>query len=478
MPKTFRTMIWYDILLLIAYGGAIISLIAVVLSENRNPVKSLAWVTVLLMVPVFGVVLYLFFGRSLKNTRMITRRNRRRLRRHEYFKPVDINRIPMSTASRLQIKMAQTLSGAIFYPGNKVEIFTDGMSKFDALLNDLRNATSYIHLQYYIFKDDKIGTEVAETLIDKARSGVKVRVIYDHIGSLHTSGKFFKRMKEAGVEVYPFFRVTFPHFATRVNWRNHRKIVIVDGTIGYIGGMNIADRYIDGTDYGIWRDTHLRITGPAVGALQYAFAVDWSFMGQPLLEEKSQQLQTGGAYTGGIQLLTSGPTSQWSNIAMLYHKAIANASKRVFIQTPYFLPTEGLLRALQAVALSKVDVRIMIPARSDSAVLTNASFSYVQECLRAGIKVYLYEAGMLHSKTVMVDDEFVSVGSSNFDFRSFEHNFESNVFIYSREVNEHMAAIFFEDLKRCTRISSARWRQRPRWQKTKESIVRLLSPVL
>lgn len=471
-------MIWYDIILLVAYVGAIISLIAVVLSENRNPVKSLAWVTVLLMVPVFGVVLYIFFGRSLKNTRMITRRNRRRLRRHEYFKPVDINRLPMSTASRLQIKMAQTLSGSLFYPGNKVDIFTDGRSKFDALLSDLKAAKSYIHLQYYIFKDDKIGTQVADILVEKAMAGVKVRVIYDHIGSLHTSGKFFKRMKAAGVEVYPFFRVTFPHFATRVNWRNHRKIVVIDGSTGYIGGMNVADRYIDGTPYGIWRDTHLRIHGPAVGALQYAFAVDWSFMGQPLLEEKAEQLQSSGAHTGGIQLLTSGPTSQWSNIAMVYHKAIANASKRVFIQTPYFLPTEGLLRALQAAALSKVDVRIMIPARSDSTVLTNASFSYIQGCLRAGIKVYLYEAGMLHAKTVLVDDEFVSVGSSNFDFRSFEHNFESNVFIYSRDVNERMAEIFFNDLRQCTRVSSARWRQRPKWQKAKESIVRLLSPVL
>lgn len=472
-------MIWYDILLLIAYGGAIISLIAVVLSENRNPVKSLAWVTVLLMVPVFGVVLYLFFGRSLKNTRMITRRNRRRLRRHEYFKPVDINRIPMSTASRLQIKMAQTLSGAIFYPGNKVEIFTDGRSKFDALLNDLRNATSYIHLQYYIFKDDKIGTEVAETLIDKARSGVKVRVIYDHIGSLHTSGKFFKRMKEAGVEVYPFFRVTFPHFATRVNWRNHRKIVIVDGTIGYIGGMNIADRYIDGgKNFDLWRDTHARVRGPIVASLLHSFAVDWNFMGQPLIDDIADPMALYGKGDVGMQMLTSGPTSQWSDIEFIFQKAIATARKRIYIQTPYFLPTDSLLKTLQAAALSHVDVRVMIPLHSDSRMLTYASESYISECLRSGIKFYQYLPGMMHSKTILVDDEFSTIGSTNFDFRSFEHNFEANLFIYSRKVNERMAEIFRADIHSCRRIVPAEWRSRPLWRKAMQSLLRLLSPIL
>lgn len=472
-------MAWYNILLLLAYAGTIISLVAVVLSENRNPVKSLAWITVLLMVPVFGVVLYIFFGRSLKNTRMITRRNRRRLRKKESFRSVDVSKLALSTASRQQIKMAKTITGSIYYPGNKVEIFTDGHSKFDALIADMESAKEYIHLQYYIFTDDNTGTRVAETLMRKAREGVKVRVIYDHIGSINTKSKFFRRMTEAGVAVYPFFRVTFPVFATRINWRNHRKIAIIDGKVGYIGGMNIADRYINGVSYGIWRDTHLRITGPAVGGLQYSFAIDWNFMGQPLLEESADtSIHNEPHFTAGIQMMTSGPTSTWSNIAMVFQKAIANAKRCVFLQTPYFLPTESLLRTLQAVALAKVDVRIMLPAKSDSAILTYASRSYIRECLLSGIKVYLYEGGMLHAKTVLVDDEFVSVGSTNFDFRSFEHNFESNVFIYSQEINRQMREIFLEDLTQCVRISPSEWNKRPRWQKTKESIFRLLSPVL
>ena len=472
-------MAWYTILLLLAYAGTIISLVAVVLSENRNPVKSLAWITVLLMVPVFGVVLYIFFGRSLKNTRMITRRNRRKLRKRESFRSIDVARLPLSTASKQQIKMAKTITGSIYYPGNKVEIFTDGHSKFDALLEDIANARHYIHLQYYIFTDDNIGTRVADLLIKKAREGVKVRVIYDHIGSINTKSKFFRRMTDAGIAVYPFFRVTFPVFATRINWRNHRKIAVIDGKTGYIGGMNIADRYINGVAYGAWRDTHLRITGPAVGGLQYSFAIDWNFMGQPLLEESADtRMRDDPHFTAGIQMMTSGPTSTWSNIAMVLQKAIANAKRCVFLQTPYFLPTESLLRTLQTVALAKVDVRLMLPAKSDSSILTYASRSYIRECLLAGIKVYLYEGGMLHAKTVLVDDEFVSVGSTNFDFRSFEHNFESNVFIYSREINQQMRQIFLDDLSQSVRISPAEWSKRPGWQKTKESIFRLLSPVL
>ncbi len=472
-------MAWYYILLLAAYMGTIISLIAVVLSENRNPVKSLAWITVLLMVPVFGVVLYIFFGRSMKNTRMITRRNRRRLRKKESFRGVDIKKLDLSTSSRQQIRMARTLTGALYYPGNKVDIFTDGLAKFDSLLGDIARARRYVHLEYYIFCDDEIGTRMADLLISKAREGVKVRVIYDHIGSLHTKAKFFRRMAEAGVDVHPFFRVTFPMFATRVNWRNHRKIAVIDGEVGYIGGMNIADRYITGVPYGIWRDTHLRITGPAVGGLQYAFAVDWNFVGQPLLEERADtRVRTAPEFSAGVQMMTSGPTSQWSNIAMVFQKAIANAKRCVFVQTPYFLPTDSLLRTLQTVALAKVDVRIMIPARSDSAILNYASRSYIRECLMAGIKVYLYEGGMLHAKMVLVDDEFVSAGSTNFDFRSFEHNFEGNVFIYSTELNQRMRAIFLDDIACCVRLSAAEWNKRPLWQKSKESIFRLLSPVL
>lgn len=472
-------MAWYYIVLLVAYIGTILSLVGVVMSENRNPVKSLAWITVLLMVPVFGVVLYIFFGRSLKNTRMITRRNRRRLRRHESARCPDVGAMTLSRVSKQLIRMGQAVSGVSTYSGNLVRIFTDGPSKFASLLDDISKAESYILLQYYILDDDSTGRRLADALIESARRGVRVRVIYDHIGCMNTPREYFRRMEDAGIAVYPFFKVTFPIFATRINWRNHRKIVVVDGRIGYVGGMNIADRYMrtSADARGAWRDTHLRIVGPAVGGLQYSFAVDWSFMGQPLIEDKDDTRWEENP-NECIQLHTSGPTGHWSNIAMLFAKAIGNASRRVYIQTPYFLPPEYLLRALQVAALAKVDVRIMMPERSDSAILTNASYSYVQECLRSGIKIYLYRGGMLHAKTVIIDDEISSVGSTNFDFRSFEHNFECNAFIYSREVNQRLADIFVADMRLCGRVNPGEWNRRPKLQKAKESIVRLLSPVL
>lgn len=393
---------------------------------------------------------------------MISRRNRRRLRRAERTALSEANERTLSPEARQQIRLAKSLESAEYYPGNDIKVYTDGASKFEALIDDLSKAKRYINLQYYIILDDEIGTRVADVLIERARAGVAVHVIYDNVGSLNTHRRYFKRMRAAGIEAYPFFKVSFPPFGTRINWRNHRKICVIDGEVGYIGGMNIADRYITGgKNFDSWRDTHLRLVGPAVASLQYSFAVDWNFMGQPLLDDSVQQDDTAPGDMG-VQLITSGPTAQWSNIAMMFHKSIANAHHRVYIQTPYFLPTEGLLKALQTAALARVDVRIMMPRRTDSRLLQYASFSYIAECLRAGIKIYLYNPGMMHAKTLIVDDEIASVGSTNFDFRSFEHNFEANLFVYSPRFTQEMAEIFHRDMRQCTRLYQATWARRRR----------------
>ncbi len=474
---TYIYMHWIYMALVIVYALTILTTVVVIVSENRSPVKSLAWVTVLLLLPVIGFILYVIFGRNITNTRMISRKNRRKLRRRESYKKVNLKKAGLTTASLQQIQLTRTLSGALYYPNNKVEIFAEGAKKFEALLRDLDQAKSYVNIQYYIFHNDEIGTAVRDALVRCVQRGVTVRLIYDHVGSFRTSDRFFKRMKKCGVQAHPFFKVVFPLFGTRINWRNHRKICVIDGEIGYIGGMNIADRYINGgRSFDKWRDTHLRICGPAVGSLQYSFAVDWNFMGQPLIED----VVTNQEYSGGVgmQLLTSGPTSQWTNLEFLFTKAIANAKRRVFVQTPYFLPTEGLLRALQTAALSGVDVRVMVPKKSDSLMLDHATRSYFVECLQAGIKIYLYGGGMLHAKMVLVDDEFVSVGSTNFDFRSFEHNFEANMQIYSADVNGQMSQIFLQDMQESHRINLAEWKKRPISQKAAASLVRLLSPIL
>ncbi len=242
--------------------------------------------------------------------------------------------------------------------------------------------------------------------------------------------------------------------------------------------MNVADRYVDGGKlFDVWRDLHLRVEGPAVFALQQSFAVDWNFMGQPLLEEGPLATAVKG-HSVGMQLVTGGPTTQWLNMTLVFQQAIARARKCIYIQTPYFIPSEGLVHALQVAALSKVDVRLMIPRRSDSDMLRWASFSYVQECLRAGIKVYLYEKGMLHSKAIIIDDDFCTVGSTNFDFRSFEHNFEANMLIYSTDFNARMKALFVRDMRDSRRVTSSAWRHRPWREKALESVMRLFSPIL
>lgn len=475
----YVSLSWVYWTLLGIYAVTILSIIGVIISENRNPIKSLAWVTILLVVPALGLVLYILFGRSIKNKRFITRRNRRKIKKHEPAKPFNASSSGLTDASCAQIKQGQSLAGAPFYPDNNAEIFADGRQKFEALFEDIRNARKYIYLQYYIIENDNIGNALSQLLIEKARQGVEVKIIYDHVGSFRTPRRFFKRLREAGIEVYPFFKVRFPLLGSRINWRNHRKICLIDGNVGYIGGMNVADRYIEGTRHGIWRDLHLRVTGPILRSLNHSFVTDWSFMGRPVPDAvASGSTVAGSQSTIGMQLLTSGPNGQWNNIGMQFLKAIGSAHHCIYIQTPYFLPTDGLQRALQAAALAKIDVRIMMPRRPDSRMLRYASASYISECLRAGIKIYLYDKGMLHSKAIIVDDEFASVGSTNFDFRSFEHNFESNLFIYSREFNARLKQRFYDDITDSTRVLPYDWKTRPLRQRILESLTRLLAPIL
>lgn len=469
---------WWSVVLMV-YAITIIASIVVVLRENRNPIRSMAWVIALIFLPLVGLIFYLFFGRSLKNTRMISRHKKRRLMRATATRAVNLKEVGLSPEKRQLIILSHSLSKAKFTINNRIEIFTDGKAKFERLKADLLNARYSILLQYYIFADDRLGTEIADILIKKAQEGVMVKVIYDHVGSFTSRSKFFHRMRDGGVDVHPFFRVTFPQLANRINWRNHRKIVVIDREIGYLGGMNIADRYISGaSETEIWRDTHFRLEGDIVESLLLSFAIDWSFMGQPLdgMREPEQRVYFHNHL--GMQLVTTGPVDSWENLSLCFMKAISSACKSIYLQTPYFLPTDALQHALEAAALAKVDVRIMIPERCDSRLLRLASFSYITQCLKAGIKVYLYQPGMLHAKAMIIDDDLVAAGSTNFDFRSLENNFESTLFIYDRDVNRQMRDIFFSDVRQCRKITFAQWRSRPLLQRLLESVVRLLAPIL
>lgn len=479
------TGVWWS--LIIGYAVLIVCVIGVVISENRNPTKALGWVTALLLFPVGGVILYFVFGRSLRNVRMISRRNRRKLLRHEGTQPLPKLSGELSDDNRRRIRLAYNIGGANLYTGNSVKIFNNGTEHFDMLFDDLRRAEKYINLQFYIIACDSLGRKLRDILIDRARAGVKVRVIYDYIGSFDARRHdFFQRMKENGVEVHSFFRLSFPSHVNRINWRNHRKVVVIDGRVGYIGGMNVAERYVGvGARFEGWRDTAARVTGACIAALQYHFAVDWKFIGQDLLCDPvgggcDEDAGVDDGVVGNVttQILASGPNDRWGNMSLLFYKAISTSRKRVWLQSPYFLPSEGLLRALESAALAGVDVRVMMPRRSDSQLLTYASQSYVEECLLAGIKIYLYDAGMLHSKVIIVDNDFSTLGSTNFDFRSLEHNFEENLVMYSPETNKILAADFERDSESCERLKLSEWNRRSRERKVKESVYRLLSPIL
>lgn len=470
---------WVTLILLIVYFLVIISCVVVVVSENKNPIRAVSWTLALLFLPIIGVIFYLFFGRGMKGMAMVSRKTRRRLlqksRPHHYV----LDHTGLDAEQRLMVKLAHNLCHAPLDLNNSVEIFTDGPSKFESLMKDVEQAREYVYIQYYIYSDDNLGNDLLRLLARKAAEGVRVRVLYDHVGSFSTSNAFFRKMRKLGIEAHPFFRVTFRKLANRINWRNHRKIAVIDGRVGYIGGMNVADRYVERSAGGrCWRDTHLRLEGPVIKSMLYSFEVDWHFL-RP--DSDIEAIEVAGNETPGdvaMQLVTSGPADTWSNLVLCFQRAITSARKRVYIQTPYFLPTDSLLKSLQAAALSGVDVRIMIPEKTDSVLLGYGSASYISDCIKAGVKFYFYLPGMLHAKTMIVDDNFVSTGSVNFDFRSFENNFEGNLLIYSEDVNRRMRDIFFQDIESCRKVSISAWRTRPGYQKTLESLVRLFAPIL
>ena len=479
LPETIHLSTWFLFLAICLYFVVIIISVTVVLRENRNPIRALSWVIALIFLPGVGLIFYLFFGRSLRGE-MLSQQNRRRLQHS--FQPygVKLQETDLRKEQKNLIMLGTQVGGYPFTFNNRVDILTDGVSKFNLLKKDLQDAKRSIFLQYYIFLDDKIGNEIAEILKKKAQEGVEVKVIYDHVGSFSAKNSFFNKMKEAGIEVHPFFRVNFPQVANRINWRNHRKIVVIDGAIGYIGGMNIADRYAYGNGKGkeLWRDTHFRVEGDIVESLLHSFLVDWNFRNKapyfPDLPPRQDSIRN----NKGIQLVTGGPISKWDNLSLMFLKAISSAKRLIWIQTPYFLPTDALFNALQAAALANIDVRIMMPAHTDSLLLHYASFSYISKCLEAGIKIYLYLPGMLHAKSMVIDDDLVTAGSTNFDFRSFENNFECNLFIHDPELNSMMRDIFYNDMKDCEKLQKEKWRKRPLGHRFLESLLRLVSPIL
>ena len=473
-------MIYVHWLFLVVYSIIIIITMVRVLMDNRQPAKTMAWMLVLMFIPFLGIILYIFFGQNTRKERKIWQQSLDQLTKRsmlEFVEQKDFN-IPEEYRTISNLFMNQNL--ALPFKNNEVEIYTSGYDFFPSLLMEIGKAEHHIHIDTFIISDDPLGRLIADALIDKARQGIEVRLIYDDVGSWRTPNSFFTRMRNEGIEVYAFMPVRFPAFTSRVNYRNHRKICVIDGEVGFIGGMNIARRYVQGTVRQPWRDTHVKLTGAAVYGLQRAFLVDWYFVSKVLITERSYYPEIIiGQNNSLVQVVTSSPTSLWPEIEQGYVRILTNAKHYVYMETPYFLPTDPILFAMRVAALSGVDVRLMIPYETDTKVVEWASRSYVIEASRAGVKILLYRKGFNHSKLLVSDDAMATIGSTNVDFRSFENDFEANAFFYDKKIALQVKEVFLADQKDSIDLDDVRrFIKKPFLQRLWESFVRLLSPLL
>lgn len=462
--------------------------ITIIFLERKDASSTWAWILVLFFLPLIGFILYLLLGRQLR---------KKHLFRWDGQKDIGIDKLIKYQIDALEndtlefqekhvkdyknlIQMNLNIGDSVLTQDNKIKIFDDGVQKFQSLIDDISNAKDHIHIQYYIFKLDNLGQRIYEVLKRKAKQGVKVRILYDEMGSRGVRKKHFKELIALGGEVESFFPSILPLLNPRLNFRNHRKIVVIDGRIGYIGGFNVGDEYLGlNKKFGYWRDTHLRIEGSSVHPLQTRFILDWNQAGEKKIAYSERYFpaipKKGNV---AIQIISSGPDTEWPNIKNAYLKLIMEAKRYIYIQTPYFIPDNSFLNAIEIASLSGIDVRIMIPNKPDHMFVYWASFSYIGNLLKAGAKVYIYDKGFIHAKMIVIDDEASSVGTANIDVRSFKLNFEINAFIYDKNVSHSLAEIFEKDILDCSEISLEGYENRSLKIKFKESISRLLSPIL
>lgn len=467
----------------------IVIAMGIIFFERRNPTVTLTWLLVLFLMPVLGLILYLFLGQDLRKKKIFYLKKEEeesffpKLAQQERYLNSDemLFLDPRVSDYRDIIHLHLNSNQALFSQNNKVDIYNDGQELFQAMSASIQQAGKYIHLEYYIIRNDATGRGLRDILSRKAAEGVEVRLLYDGMGCIHLPRRFFQPLVQAGGKTASFFPPFFPFINLRMNYRNHRKICIIDGEEGYIGGFNVGDEYRGlSKKYGYWRDTHLRIRGTALNSLHLRFLLDWRYAHDrnfQLREDFFPQLPPQG--NTGIQIVSSGPDAKWSSIKDGFLKMIGSARQSIYIQTPYFIPDESILAALKIAALSGLDVRLMIPGKADHLIVHWANFSYVGEMLEAGVRCYAYSrASFLHSKVMMVDGFVSTVGSSNMDIRSFHLNFEVNAFIYDEIVCRNLQTAFFRDIENSVEITMEIYRARPLRLKMKEAVSRLLSPLL
>ena len=455
-----------------------------VIMDNRQPAKTMAWALVIFFIPVVGIIFYLFFGINHRRERLVSQRSLDQLTKRSMLNFVEQEDFRVPERQRQLVDLFVNQSMALPFKDNKIDIITDGYAFFPELLKDIAAAQHHIHLELYIIEDDALGRMVADALMDKARQGVEVRLIYDDVGCWKVSHRFFERLRDAGVEVAPFLPVRFPSFTSKANYRDHRKLIVIDGRVGYVGGMNVALRYVKGTGTQPWRDTMWRLKGGVVYALQRAFLVDWYFVDRTLITDRKyypdinhdEQPVVNNCV---VQVVTSGPTEHYPEIMQGYVRTILAARRYVYIETPYFLPNEPVLFALKTATMAGVDVRIICPRHSDAKFTEWASRSYLRELHEAGAQIFLYEPGFMHSKLMVIDDSLVTCGSTNADFRSFENNFEANVFIYSQGTALRLKKVFLDDQSLSVPLEKVTSWMHPKFlPRLWESLTRMISPLL
>ncbi len=460
-----------------------------IISITKHTNKALAYLLFAVFIPVIGIGFYLLFGinywtkrrynkKTVANSKILQQLKKDIVRYDEAAIHYTDESVQQHT--ELAAMLVKDL-GSPLTKNNSIKLLQNGEEKFPELLQAISNAKHHIHLEYYIYEYDDIGTQIIELLIQKAREGVEVRFIYDDFGSPSIKKETEKKMKEAGAAVFPFHKVNFYLLANRINYRNHRKIVVIDGQTAFVGGINVSDKYINnGKKKLYWRDTHIRLDGPVVYYLQYLFITDWNFCCPDSLKISDVYFSTPAPVAQGsfLQIAASGPDSYLPTILYSILQAIYLAKKEILITTPYFIPGDSIIDALCIAAMSGLSVKLLAPGISDSRIVNAASKSYYNKLLEAGVEVYLYQKGFIHAKTMVTDSMLTVVGTANMDYRSFELNFEVNALIYDSVIAEQMRTVFFEDLKDAEQINKEAWLSRPWYQQLPEKVARLFSPVL
>ncbi|CAM2748961.1 cardiolipin synthase [Fructilactobacillus fructivorans] len=484
-------LIWH----IIVIGNALFAIITV-FRQPRDIAATWAWLLVLVFLPLLGFIIYAFFGRKLPKSKFFRLKGSvKKHVKHELNeekamlkKPKDADTLSKKIAweSANMVRMFMNSDTSPLYDNNKIDVFTNGDKLMDQMFEDIKNAKSSINLEFYTFYADKIGKKVLAALVKKAKEGVDVRVIYDSWGSMGTTQRFFKPLFEAGGHAYPFLHTHSNFFDFRVNFRDHHKILVIDGEHGYVGGFNIGDQYMGWSKkFGNWQDCSIRIHGNAIYGLQSQFILDWNATDGKLqinpnnpemIKKYYPIIHTDGEAV--MQIVSSGPDTSMEQIKIGYIKMIEMAKHKVQITTPYLIPDPSVLDALKIASMSGVDVQIIVPDMPDHPFVYRATQYYARQLTKLGVKVYYYNNGFMHAKTIVVDDKIVSVGSANMDYRSFKLNFEINSFTYDEEFGKRMGKIFEEDLKKSTLQTTKMFESESWWLNFKQHFSRLLSPIL